>query len=63
MYFKKTKKFLKAKLEFALHQELFIFISEFTIYYLFQNLPCVYNYLHSICIVLGIILIGNLEIS
>lgn len=64
IYFKKSRKFLKAKLEFALHQELFIFfISEFTIYYLFQNLPCVYNYLHSIYIVLGIILISNLEVS
>lgn len=34
IYFKKSRKFLKAKLEFALHQELFIFfISEFTIYF------------------------------
>ena len=63
IYFKKSRKFLKAKLEFALHQELFIFISEFTIYCLFQNLPCVYNHLHRIYIVLGIILISNLEIS
>ena len=46
---KKSRKFQKAKLEFAAHWQLFTWHSH-----------CIYNYLHSIYIVLSII--SNLEI-
>ena len=45
---KKSRNFQRAKVEFAMHWQLLTY-----------NLHCIYNYLHSIYIVLGIM--SNLE--